>query len=250
MEAVKQPIIRLLGVDFCNISRETVVARLLARPEGAHFSYVVTPNADHLERLLRVPGLSLIYRRAMLCLLDSRLIAHFARWLGLATPQVIPGADLTEALLPHLAGKRVAIIGLDESGFTLLAERFPDISFIHYNPPLGLLHNAEAFTRTRDFVTHTQAAFTFFAIGSPVQEMLAYAVSGEPKAVGVGLCIGSALGFASGAVKRAPPWMRRAGLEWMQRLARNPRRLAGRYLISDPLVLLALAWTALKEKFH
>jgi len=42
--------------------------------------------------------------------------------------------------------------------------------------------------------------------------------------------------------------MRNAGLEWLQRLARNPRRLAGRYLVSDPFVLLALCITALKEK--
>ncbi len=250
MEAVKQPVIQLLGVDFCDISREAVVKRLLARPQGARFTYIVTPNADHLERLLRLPGLRPIYQSAMLCVLDSRLIAHCARWLGLATPQVVPGADLTEALLPHLAGKRAAIIGMDEPGFTLLVERFPDISFIHYNPPMELLHRGAAFTRTLDFIVRTQAPFTFFAVGSPVQELLAYAASNEPKAMGVGLCIGSALNFASGTVKRAPPWMRRAGLEWMQRLARNPRRLAGRYLISDPLVLLVLAWTALRENFH
>lgn len=250
MDALNRPIVTLLGVEFCNVSRETVVERLLARPEGARFSYVVTPNADHMERLLRIPGLRPIYQRAMLCLLDSNLIFHFANRLGLPTPNVIQGADLTEALLPHLAGRRVAIIGMEEAAFTKLAQRFPEVSFIHYSPPMRLLHDSEAFARTRDFVADTQAAFTFFAVGSPVQEMLAYAVSGENQAVGVGLCIGSALAFASGAVKRAPLWMRRAGLEWLQRLFRNPRRLAGRYLVSDPLVLLALCWTALREKFH
>jgi N-acetylglucosaminyldiphosphoundecaprenol N-acetyl-beta-D-mannosaminyltransferase len=250
MDAMNQPIIQLLGVDFCNIGMETVVERLLARPEGARFSYVVTPNADHIERLLRIPGLRPIYRRAMFCLLDSALISHVAGRLGLATPQVIPGADLTEALLPHLGGKRVAVIGLDEPDFLKLARRFPEISFIHYSPPMRLLHDVAAFNRTRDFVIDTEAAFTFFAVGSPVQEMLAYAVSGETRAVGVGLCIGSALSFASGAVRRAPLWMRRAGLEWIQRMAHNPRRLAGRYLVSDPLVLLALSWAALREKFH
>jgi N-acetylglucosaminyldiphosphoundecaprenol N-acetyl-beta-D-mannosaminyltransferase len=250
MDAMNQPIIQLLGVDFCNIGIETVVERLVARPEGARFSYVVTPNADHIERLLRIPGLRPIYRRAMFCLLDSTLISHFARRLGLATPRVIPGADLTEALLPHLGGKRVAVIGLGEPDFIKLARRFPEISFIHYSPPMRLLHDTAAFNRTRDFVIGTEAAFTFFAVGSPVQEMLAYAVSGETRAVGVGLCIGSALSFASGAARRAPLWMRRAGLEWVQRMAHNPRRLAGRYLVSDPLVLIALSWAALREKFH
>jgi N-acetylglucosaminyldiphosphoundecaprenol N-acetyl-beta-D-mannosaminyltransferase len=250
MDALSAPIIQLLGIDFCNVSRDAVVERLLARPEGARFSYVVTPNADHIERLMRIPGLHPIYQRAMLCLLDSTLISHFARWLGLRTPRVITGADLTEALLPHLAGRRVAVIGMDAPDFAVLVRRFPATSFIHYSPPMRLLHNSEAFSQTCDFIINTQAAFTFLAVGSPVQEMLAFAVSGETGAVGVGLCTGSALAFASGAVKRAPIWMRQAGLEWVQRLIRNPRRLAGRYLVSDPLVLFALCLAALREKFH
>jgi N-acetylglucosaminyldiphosphoundecaprenol N-acetyl-beta-D-mannosaminyltransferase len=250
MDAVTAPIVPLLGIDFCNVSRDAVIERLLARPEGARFSYVVTPNADHIERLLRIPGLRPIYQRAMLCLLDSTLIAHFASRLGLRTPGVITGADLTDALLPHLGGRRVAVIGMDEADFAVLVRRYPATSFIHYRPPMRLLHDCEAFSRTCDFIIDTQAAFTFLAVGSPVQEMLAFAVSGETRAVGVGLCIGSALSFASGAVKRAPLWMRSAGLEWVQRMFRNPRRLAGRHLISDPPVLLALCLAALREKFH
>jgi N-acetylglucosaminyldiphosphoundecaprenol N-acetyl-beta-D-mannosaminyltransferase len=250
MDAIAAPIVPLLGIDFCNVSRDAVIERLLTRPEGARFSYVVTPNADHIERLLRIPGLRPIYQRAMLCLLDSTFISHFARYLGLRTPGVITGADLTEGLLPQLAGRRVAIIGMEEADFAILAHSYPAISFIHYNPPMGLLHDWEAFKHTSSFIVETRAAFTFIAIGSPVQEILAFAVSGEIRAVGVGLCIGSALSFASGAVKRAPLWMRRAGLEWVQRMIRNPRRLAGRYLISDPPVLFALCLAAVREKFH
>jgi N-acetylglucosaminyldiphosphoundecaprenol N-acetyl-beta-D-mannosaminyltransferase len=250
MDAVGAPIISLLGIDFSNVTREAAIDRLLARPEGARFSYVVTPNADHIERLLRIPGLRSIYQRAALCLLDSTLVAIFAGWLGLRTPCVVTGADLTEALLPQLAGRRVAVIGMDAAAFAVLAKAFPTVSFVHHSPPMGLLHDAVAFRRTCDFIVETQAAFTFLAVGSPVQELLAHAVAGDARAVGVGLCTGSALAFASGAVPRAPLWMRRWGLEWVQRLARNPRRLAGRYLISDPLVLAALCWSALREKFH
>jgi N-acetylglucosaminyldiphosphoundecaprenol N-acetyl-beta-D-mannosaminyltransferase len=250
MDAMRRSIVSLLGIDFSNVDCDVVIERLLARPEGARFSYVVTPNADHIERLLRISGLRPVYQRAMLCLLDSTFVALFARQLGLETPNVVAGADLIAALLPHLGGRRVTVIGMEEADFVFLVRRFPDISFSHYSPPMGLLQNSEAFYRTRDFVINSQAAFTFLAVGSPVQEMLAYAVSSDSRAVGVGLCIGSALTYASGAVKRAPLWMRRAGLEWVHRLVRNPWRLAGRYLISDPLVLVAIFLAALREKFH
>lgn len=248
MDALSPAVIPLLGVEFSNIPLDAVVTRLLARPPGARFAYVVTPNADHLERLLRIPRLRGVYQRAMLCLLDSHVIALMAKLLGLPRPKVVSGADLTEALLPRLAGLKIAVVGMQEADLALLAVRFPGIVFVHHQPPMGLLNNSSAFHEAADFVCATGAPFTFFAVGSPVQELLAYAAASRPEAVGVGLCIGSALRFASGSLRRAPVWMRHGGLEWLHRLGQDPLRLAGRYLISDPKALLAMAVSAIREK--
>ena len=54
-------------------------------------------------------------------------------------------------------------------------------------------------------------------------------------AVSIGL--GASLDFVAGAVRRSPAWMSRAGLEWLYRLAQEPRRLAYRYLVRDLQVL-------------
>lgn len=51
------------------------------------------------------------------------------------------------------------------------------------------------------------------------------------------VCGGAILDFLGGKVTRAPRWMRRAGLEWAYRLAREPRRLWQRYLRGNPLFL-------------
>ena len=61
-------------------------------------------------------------------------------------------------------------------------------------------------------------------------------------AVGVG--IGASLDFVIGRIQRAPVWMSNAGLEWLFRLVREPRRLAHRYLVKDPRFLAVLARTA------
>ncbi|WP_237216772.1 WecB/TagA/CpsF family glycosyltransferase, partial [Falsiroseomonas oryziterrae] len=58
---------------------------------------------------------------------------------------------------------------------------------------------------------------------------------------GTALCIGASLLFLSGEERRAPRPLQRAGLEWAWRLAQDPRRLARRYLVEDP-VLLSLLW--------
>jgi N-acetylglucosaminyldiphosphoundecaprenol N-acetyl-beta-D-mannosaminyltransferase len=45
----------------------------------------------------------------------------------------------------------------------------------------------------------------------------------------VALCIGATIDFLAGEKQRAPNWMRRCGLEWLHRVASEPRRLLGRY---------------------
>jgi exopolysaccharide biosynthesis WecB/TagA/CpsF family protein len=244
MDALTTP---LLGLDFANLTLEQTVRRLLARPPNAPFAYAVTPNADHLVRLRHHPVLRPVYAHAMLCLLDSQFVAHLARRLGLGCPPVVTGADLTASLLAELRGS-AAIIGLDARGVAALAARYPRVRFLHHEPPQRLARHAQAFAAARDFCVHAHADFTFIALGSPLQELLAYSIALDTRSTGFGLCIGAALTFCAGMAPRAPLAMRRAGLEWLHRLAQDPLRLAPRYLLTDPEILLALLVSALRKR--
>ena len=51
---------------------------------------------------------------------------------------------------------------------------------------------------------------------------------------GVGIGVGAAFDFVSGATRQAPRWMQRSGLEWLFRVASEPRRLFRRYLVVVP----------------
>ena len=53
--------------------------------------------------------------------------------------------------------------------------------------------------------------------------------------------VGAAFDFIAGAKAQAPAWMQRAGLEWLFRLACEPRRLAHRYLWHNPRFALRFA---------
>ena len=55
------------------------------------------------------------------------------------------------------------------------------------------------------------------------------------------LGVGAAFDFHAGMVRRGPPWMQRAGLEWLYRLASEPRRLWWRYLVLAPAFLILAA---------
>jgi UDP-N-acetyl-D-mannosaminuronic acid transferase (WecB/TagA/CpsF family) len=60
------------------------------------------------------------------------------------------------------------------------------------------------------------------------------------------LAVGAAFDFHAGLAREAPAWMQRWGLQWLQRLAGNPRRLWKRYLILNPLYLTLLGAQALR----
>ena len=240
-------IIRLLGMDFADFHPAQAASWLSLRPSGAPFGYVVTPNADHLVRVRRQPELIALYGRALLRLLDSRVVARTARGLGLPAPSVTPGSDLTGLILRcHLEpGERITVIGVHPDHLPALIRRNSLAPPAHYNPPRGFEDNPAALRAAVDFVVANPARFIFLAVGSPRQEILAAAIQATGKATGTGLCIGASLDFLSGAAERAPIWMQHAGLEWLHRLAGNPGRLARRYLCDSPAIfplLLAERW--------
>jgi len=235
--------VRLLGLDFADLDAAGAATLIAQRSADAPFAYVVTPNADHLVRLARAPALASVYREAWLRLMDSRIVARAARCLGLRRPRVCPGSDLTAFLLAAWVRPRdaITVIGLRPAALAVLARRYRLTHLAHHDPPMGFADDPAAFAAARDFAVAHPARFTFLAVGSPGQEQLAAAIAGTGQASGLGLCIGASLDFLAGVTPRAPGWMQRAGLEWLHRLARDPRRLARRYLWND-LAIFRLLW--------
>ena len=82
--------------------------------------------------------------------------------------------------------------------------------------------------------------------GAPVQEYWASTVADHLAQVAVFTC-GGLFDFMSGSARRAPRWMRRAGLEWLYRVGQEPRRLMVRYLCGNSLFLV---WESARLAFQ
>ena len=243
--------VALLGLEFADLDAAAAADWIAARPEGAPFGYVVTPNADHLVRLARQPALLPVYRDAALRLLDSRVVARAARALGLPAPRVAPGSDVTATLLTRHVhpGERIVVVGLRQEWLRPLRARCGLARMpLHFEPPIGFEHDPMAFDTAVRFVLAHPARFVFLALGSPRQERLAAAIAATGRATGTALCIGASLEFLAGAIQRAPLWMQQAGLEWLFRLLSDPRRLAPRYLGNCPGILPLLLRERLRDR--
>ena len=83
-------------------------------------------------------------------------------------------------------------------------------------------------------IDESGADIVWVGLSTPKQERWMDAHLGKIQApVMVG--VGAAFDFHAGLKSQAPAWMQRSGLEWFYRLVTEPRRLAKRYLINNPI---------------
>ena len=91
-------------------------------------------------------------------------------------------------------------------------------------------------------VRRSGASIVFVGLGCPRQEIWAYEFR-DVLSVPI-ISVGAAFPFLAGAVRQAPEWMQRRGLEWLFRLAVEPRRLWRRYALTNPAYLLCVGLQA------
>ncbi len=72
--------------------------------------------------------------------------------------------------------------------------------------------------------------------GCPRQEI--WVANHLSKIDAVMMAVGAAFDFHAGTLSQAPEWMQKRGLEWLFRLAKEPRRLWRRYLVTNSQFLL------------
>ncbi|MEE4208389.1 MAG: WecB/TagA/CpsF family glycosyltransferase [Parvularcula sp.] len=234
---------KFLGVEFANLGYEEVLVELDRLSRGDCFSYVVTPNVDHVVLLNEHEDEGIrkrfndAYSAAALRLCDSRILQLLAKLRGIKL-DVVTGSDLTAILFEkgHLNGKKVAIIGGDETMLPELRVRFPAIDLVQHIPPMGVLRNPKAADEIVKFVAASACNFVFFAIGAPQSEIVAERCAEEGRSRGVGMCIGASVEFILERKARAPAWIQDAGFEWLFRLLSEPRRLWKRYLLKGPRI--------------
>ncbi len=234
-----------LGLPIAHLTLDQTVDAVLAGADAARFSYVVTPNVDHVVRLDRLQragdplgaAFAAAYADANLVLCDSRILQRLAKLSGIDLP-LVPGSDLTRVLLadPRMRGRTVAIVGGSETLVAALRDAAPGIAFTQLRPPMGVLRDPVAMAAIEAFVAEQCADVVLFAMGAPQSEVAAHRCRQAGRSRGFGLCIGASLEFIIGEKRRAPLWMQRLGMEWAFRLGSEPRRLWRRYLVEGPRI--------------
>jgi N-acetylglucosaminyldiphosphoundecaprenol N-acetyl-beta-D-mannosaminyltransferase len=201
---------------------------------------VFTPNVDHVVEFEKNAELRRAYAAADLSLVDGMPVLWASRLLGESLPEKISGSDLVLPLLEHAAkrGWRVFLLGGGEGVADLAAAhlrgRMPTLTIAGTLAPRIDMSQPEQTRRdVAEAVRASRPDIVVVAFGAPKQELWIHEARAD-LAPAVLLGLGASLDFLAGTVPRAPTWISSVGLEWLYRLAREPRRLWRRYLVRDP----------------
>lgn len=235
-----------MGVTFDDVTLEEAVAAGEALAAGPGFSYVVTPNPEIVAMARQTETYREILNGAGLVLPDGIGVVHAAKILGTPLKGRVPGIDFASALVERLArnGLRLFLLGAKPGVAELAAANLKDA-----HPGLIVCGTHDGYFREDGPVVEeiraAAADVVFVCLGAPKQEL--WMVEHGP-ATGAHLMVGlgGSLDVFAGVVERAPEGFQRLGLEWLYRLAKEPKRI-GR-MAKLPLVLVQAAGARLRGK--
>jgi N-acetylglucosaminyldiphosphoundecaprenol N-acetyl-beta-D-mannosaminyltransferase len=238
--AVAAPRPTIVSARVHNTTIDAALDAILESPPrpGARMVHFVHPHALNLAS--SDPDLARLLDAADLVLPDGIGIRVAAALLGVAMRHNLNGTDLLPLLCRRAAdeGVPLALIGAEPGVADACAERLkaaaPGLSI-----PLtshGFLDD-EASRALSDRLRALGRSVVLVGMGSPIQERWSWRHLRDVPDVTV-LTVGGLFDFFSGRIPRAPLALRELGLEWVYRLAQEPRRLMKRYLLGNPLFLL------------
>ena len=186
---------------------------------------------------------------------DGMPLVWAANALGEKLDNRVYGPELMDRYCARCAerGHRVWLYGGRDQGSLMqlalnLRRRHPGIEIVGgYSPPFRPLTDEEEDAIVEQ-INGSGADVVWVGVGVPKQEKwMAHMRSRLDAPV---LCgVGAAFDFHAGRISQAPPWMQERGLEWIYRIAQEPRRLLPRYLSYNPAFVFAFARQWLRERF-
>jgi N-acetylglucosaminyldiphosphoundecaprenol N-acetyl-beta-D-mannosaminyltransferase len=172
---------------------------------------------------------------ADLLLRDGSGVAILLRLLNQPPGLNLNGTDLIPKILGRCGAKTVALFGTEDPYLA----RARSVVASRIAPGVRCIA-AHGFLETAQYVRLAAAhrpAVIVLGMGVPRQEEVAVALRAAIGFPCLIICGGAIIDFLGNKTPRAPGWVRRSGLEWLYRLAREPRRLFRRYVIGNPLFI-------------
>ena len=237
--------IDVLGVLFDNVTMDEAVDRAFALQPARKAAYVVTPNPEIVMLCRDDPEAAAAVRASALTIPDGIGVVYGAKMLKTPLKERVGGCDFALRLMEKMdAAERSVFLlggrpGVAEQAEEKLRAQFPQLRFVGTNDGY--------FTDDAPVIKKINSAapdLLLVCLGAPKQELWMHRNAASLD-VGVMIGAGGSLDVYAGNTARAPEGWRKAGLEWLYRLLKEPRRI-GR-MMSIPRFMLKVFAASLKR---
>jgi N-acetylglucosaminyldiphosphoundecaprenol N-acetyl-beta-D-mannosaminyltransferase len=240
------PTVEIINSPVTALRFDAQMAAITAWAEAHVSNYVCVANTHMLIEAYRSDEFRQVLWTADLVTPDGMPLVWMMKLLGAHHQNRVAGMDIFQDLCRRASQEDISVFLVGSQSRILdcirtrLERDFPHLNIAGMEPlpfrPLTL----EEDTALIQQINASGAGLVFVSLGCPKQEAWMAAHKGKVQAVMLGL--GGVFPIYAGIQKRAPLWVRKAGLEWLYRLMQEPKRLWKRYGSTIPLFLgLALA---------
>jgi N-acetylglucosaminyldiphosphoundecaprenol N-acetyl-beta-D-mannosaminyltransferase len=237
--------ISILGVAVDDLTEAQALARVADFIASGGPHHIVTVNPEFVMEARRNAAFRATLGAADLATADGIGLLLVARWRGTPLQGRVTGVELTNLIAAEGARRGWSLFllgaarGVAERAAAVLQARHPGLRIAGCYA--GSPRPADE-PHIRALILEAQPDVLLVAYGHPAQDL--WIARNQPHLrVPVAIGVGGVFDYLAGVAPRAPGWMRRLGLEWLYRLARQPSRWR-RILTAVPLFL----WTALRER--
>jgi len=237
--------IDVLGVGISAIDPDDALAEITRWIAHGDARYVCVTGVHGVMEAQRDPELLRIHNRSGLTTPDGMPMVCAARYAGASNVQRVYGPDLMLSVCERAAERGWACYLYGSSDEVLdrlrsnLCDRYPGLEIVGaYSPPFREM-TAEEDEAAVQAINDSGAQIVWVGLSTPKQERWMAAHIGRVNAP-VLIGVGAAFDIHAGCARQAPKWMQRSGLEWLFRLASEPRRLWRRYVLNIPRFLFGV----------
>lgn len=218
--------VNILGVDIDKIPMSAAFEKAdkLMKTEGV--SMIFTPNPEIIMEASKDEDFKKILNSADICTPDGIGVVYASKILKNSVSERVPGFELTKLLLKSASksGEGVFFFG-SKPGVCEMAKEKVEAMYPGINV-CGVHHGyfkPEETEKIVEEINQSGAKLLLVCLGAPKQEKWIYA-NREKLCVNLCLGVGGTLDVLSGTAKRAPEIFIKLNLEWLYRIASNPKR--------------------------
>lgn len=214
------------GVMIDNVNMDEALEIVLTMLKGKTANKIFTPNAEIIMQANRNPELLNILNSAELVIPDGAGVILASRILKCRLKEKVSGIDLVKEILKNTKKKPVSFFmlggkpGIAEKASINILSDYPKAKIMGFRN--GYFEESEIPEIIKQ-INDSKAEILLVGLGAPKQEKWIHKYAGQLNSKVI-MGIGGAIDVFAGNAALAPEFMRKAGLEWLFRLIKEPGR--------------------------